>query len=146
MFEVSCGVGIVNNPPGMSVVLMFAGSASMLSTELQLPRAKSKFHEQDNQLRSKPRKQTNNIPTMTADLTLKEQNDAIKKLKMKKSLGKDGICNEMIKHLGKAVRTLQSILKYSQLSFCLERGNDNSHSKKSKRTPNKKTATDQSAS
>ena len=73
-----------------------------LESKIKVPRARHK--EVDNQLRSKPRKQTNKTPTMTADLTLKELNDAIKKLKMKKSPGKDGICNEMIKHLGPGAR------------------------------------------
>nr|KAG5707272.1 hypothetical protein BaRGS_000046 [Batillaria attramentaria] len=41
---------------------------------------------------------------MTSDLSLAELNDAIRRLKTKKAPGKDGICNEMIKHLGPAAR------------------------------------------
>nr|KAG5712205.1 hypothetical protein BaRGS_014555 [Batillaria attramentaria] len=41
---------------------------------------------------------------MTSDLSLAELNDAISRLKTKKAPGKDGICNEMIKHLGPAAR------------------------------------------
>ena len=38
--------------------------------------------------------------SMTATFSLAELNSAIRKLKTKKSPGKDGITNEMIKHLG----------------------------------------------
>ena len=45
------------------------------------------------------RKQTP-TPSMTSKLTIQELNCAIRQLKMKKSPGKDGITNEMIRHLG----------------------------------------------
>ena len=41
---------------------------------------------------------------MEEDLTMAELNDAIRRLKMKKAPGKDGVCNEMIKHLGTTAR------------------------------------------
>ena len=71
--------------------------------------------EVDNQLQSKLRKQTKQTPAMTADLTLQELNDAIHKLKLKKSPGKDGICNEMIKHLGPGARA--KLLELYNLSW-----------------------------
>ena len=52
---------------------------------------------------------------MTDDLTMAELNDAIRRLKSKKAPGKDGVCNEMIKHLGKNAR--QKLLELFNLSW-----------------------------
>ena len=41
---------------------------------------------------------------MTTDFTKAELNDSIRRLKTKKAPGKDGVCNEMIKHPGPAAR------------------------------------------
>lgn len=60
--------------------------------------------EVERQLQDKIRQQTNFSPPMTSDFTMAELNDAIRRLKSKKSPGKDGICNEMIKHLGPTAR------------------------------------------
>ena len=43
-------------------------------------------------------------PPMTADFSMAELNDAISRLKVKKAPGKDGVCNEMVKHLGPTAR------------------------------------------
>ena len=53
--------------------------------------------------------------TMDSDLTLAELDDAIRRLKCKKSPGKDGVCNEMIKHLGPAAR--KKLLELFNLSW-----------------------------
>ena len=46
-------------------------------------------------------------PCMTECLTLRELEEALKKMKQKKAPGSDGITNEMLKHLGPgAKRTL----------------------------------------
>nr|KAG5698663.1 hypothetical protein BaRGS_022551 [Batillaria attramentaria] len=56
------------------------------------------------QLHNRLKEQTTPTTAMTSDLSLAELNDAIRRLKTKKAPGKDGICNEMIKHLGPAAR------------------------------------------
>ena len=52
---------------------------------------------------------------MTKELTMAELNDAIRRLKNKKSPGKDGVSNEMIKHLGPTAR--QKLLELYNLSW-----------------------------
>ena len=53
-------------------------------------------------------------PCMTECLTLRELEEALKKIKQKKAPGPDGITNEMLKHLGPgAKRTLLRIYKQS---------------------------------
>ena len=54
-------------------------------------------------------------PPMTDDLTMAELIDAIRRLKNKKAPGKDGVCNEMIKHLGQNAR--QKLLELFNLSW-----------------------------
>ena len=54
-------------------------------------------------------------PTMDSDLTLAELNDAIRRLKPKRAPGKDGVCNEMIKHLGPSAR--KTLLELFNLSW-----------------------------
>ena len=41
---------------------------------------------------------------MSSDFTIAELEDAIKRLRNKKAPGKDGVCNEMIRHLGKTAK------------------------------------------
>lgn len=52
---------------------------------------------------------------MTLDLTLSELNDAIRRLKTRKAPGKDGVCNEMIKHLGPTAK--RKLLELFNLSW-----------------------------
>ena len=53
-------------------------------------------------------------PCMTECLTLRELEEALKKMKQKKAPGPDGITNEMLKHLGPgAKRTLLHIYNQS---------------------------------
>ena len=69
----------------------------------------------ERQLQEKTQQQTNFSPPMTSDFTMAELNDAIKRLKTKKAPGKDGVCNEMIKHLGPTAR--QKLLELFNLSW-----------------------------
>ena len=57
------------------------------------------------QLQTELQQQADPCSSMTTDFTIAELNDAIRRLKSGKSPGKDGICNEMIKHLGSAARS-----------------------------------------
>ena len=56
------------------------------------------------QLLSHYRQQTTAPQSMTSEFTLAELEDAIKRLRNKKAPGKDGVTNEMIKHLGKTAK------------------------------------------
>ena len=67
------------------------------------------------QLQEKTRQQSNLSPSQTSDFTMTELNDAIKRLKNKKAPGKDGVCNEMIKHLGPTAR--KKLLELFNLSW-----------------------------
>ena len=53
---------------------------------------------------------------MTANFTIQELQDACRRLKTKKSPGKDGITNEMIKNLGKYAK--QKLLEVFNQSWC----------------------------
>ena len=48
--------------------------------------------------------QTDVSYSMVTDFTKAELNDATRRLKTKKAPGKDGVCNEMIEHLGPVAR------------------------------------------
>ena len=79
---------------------------------LKVPRKRKKeVLDQIEEERRKPKVLT---PYMTDDLTMAELNDAIRRLKSKKAPGKDGVCNEMIKHLGENAR--QKLLEFFNLS------------------------------
>ena len=55
-------------------------------------------------------------PLMTANFSIQELQDACRRLKTKKSPGKDGITNEMIKNLGKYAK--QKLLEVFNQSWC----------------------------
>ena len=80
---------------------------------LKVPRKRKK--EVLDQIEEEWRKPKVHTPSMTDDLTMAELNDAIRRLKSKKAPGKDGVCNEMIKHLGKNAR--QKLLELFNLSW-----------------------------
>ena len=73
-----------------------------LESTIKVPPKRRK--EVEKQLENKIQKQRGKNPAMSLELTIEELNDAILKLKTKKAPGKDGIFNEMIKHLGPAAR------------------------------------------
>ena len=80
---------------------------------LKVPAQRRK--EVEEQLHQQTRQQTNFSPPMTSELSTAELDDAIKRLKTKKAPGKDGVCNEMIKHLGPTAR--KKLLELFNLSW-----------------------------
>ena len=56
------------------------------------------------QLQNLQSEQTTTPQSMSSDFTLAELEDAIKRLRNKKAPGKDGVCNEMIRHLGETAK------------------------------------------
>ena len=67
------------------------------------------------EMKEKLRRTYTHTPAMDSDLTIAELNDAIKRLKPKRSPGKDGVCNEMIKKLGPSAR--EKLLQLYNLSW-----------------------------
>ena len=78
--------------------------ADVFEDESKIEIPTNRKREVKHQLQDKIQEQANSPTAMTMDFTEAELNDAIKKLKNKKAPGKDGVCNEMIKHLGPIAR------------------------------------------
>jgi ribonuclease HI len=78
--------------------------ADVFETESTIKAPPTRRKEVEAQLQLQSQQQTNPPPSMTSVFTMAELNDAITRLKIKKAPGKDGVCNEMIKHLGPAAR------------------------------------------
>jgi ribonuclease HI/uncharacterized protein YaaR (DUF327 family) len=90
--------------------------AQVFETESTLKVPPQRRKEVESQLQTQLRQQNQpHPPPMTADFSMAELNDAISRLKVKKAPGKDGVCNEMIKHLGPAAR--QKLLKLFNQSW-----------------------------
>ena len=89
--------------------------ASVFEEESKIKVPTQRKREVGHELREKTRQQANPTPPMTSDFTMADLSDAIKRLKNKKSPGKDGVCNEMIKHLGLSARN--KLLELFNLSW-----------------------------
>ena len=84
------------------------------NSTLNIPR--ERVAEMRNDTRNEHRK-TRETPSMTQPFTVHELKDATRKLKNKKSPGKDGVTNEMIKRLGQGAR--QKLLDVFNQSWTL---------------------------
>lgn len=79
--------------------------AQTFETESTIKVPQQRRKEVESQLQILLRQQKDlHPPSMTADFGMAELNDAISRLKLKKAPGKDGVCNELIKHLGPTAR------------------------------------------
>ena len=92
---------MVIQPPGKKASNLLAEAFKTESTIHITPARK---REIDAEIEDRLRQPHQHAPSMDSDLTLTELNDAIRRLKTRKSPGKDGVCNEMIRHLGPTAR------------------------------------------